>query len=162
MLALNELTQQWLKEDEMIIWQNDIYQKIKAGWAKSIIISATDAERDDGFGSSGMEPPFWTPTSNQIFELEQTIGTYLIEHPPFGEQPVEFSNYGRQYYGAVKNGVRVIYINAFCNPIEPGNPAYIRQRKELVIGIDGGSCYFQVLYNPDTNEFFDLHYNGNA
>ncbi len=122
-----------------------------------VIFSAEEAGRI-GYIFGG-KAPFWKPTDNQVQELESLLPKYLNSHPPVNDKPVgNFFEYGRQYFGVTKNGRRSIYLNAFCKPsrFDP------RWQKEIIVVEDGGSCCFQVYFDPATKEFIDLRYNGQA
>ena len=104
-------------------------------------------------------PPFWTPTLDQVRELESLLPQYLAAHPPIDDKPViNFSEYGRQYIGVTKDRRKLIYLNAFCRPQRFGQ----KWEKEAVLVKDGGSCYFQIYFDPAEKEFIGLRYNGQA
>ncbi len=65
--------------------------------------------------------------------------------------------YTYQYQANIKNGKEEVYINAFCKERKSLN-----LRKDFVFVLDGGSCYFQINYNPETGEFYNLRVNGEA
>ena len=122
-----------------------------------VIFAAEEAERIGHIFTQ--EAPFWTPTDDQVKELESLLPKYLKSHPPIDDKPVgDFLEYGRQYFGVTKNDRRLIYLNAFCKPSRFGP----RWQKEIILVIDGGSCYFQVYFDPNKKEFIGLHYNGQA
>jgi hypothetical protein len=50
-----------------------------------------------------------------------------------------------------------IYINALCSRHE-----YSELQKELIMVFDGGSCYFQAVYDLNTHSFISLNVNGEA
>ncbi len=105
------------------------------------------------------EAPFWTPTLDQVKELEALLPKYLKSHPPIYDKPVgDVFEYGRQYFGVTKNGRKLIYLNALYNPSR-FDPQW---KKEIFLVMDGGSCYFQVYFDPVKKEFTHLHYNGQA
>jgi len=120
-----------------------------------IVFAAEEAEKLSFLKN---EAPFWTPTFDQIRELELLLLKYLEAHPPIDDQPVmNFNEYGRQYMGVTKNHRRLIYLNAFCDP-----SSFDERWKELIRVKDGGSCFFQVYFDPVKREFIDLQYNGQA
>lgn len=119
-----------------------------------IIFTAAQAQK---FGYP-QESPFWTPTRRQISLLESQLLTYLKLNPPkYGSPVLAPLNYGRQYLGVTKGDRKVIFLNAFC---ETGSSD--SWREELVMVEDGGSCYFQVYFDPETRKFLELQYNGMA
>lgn len=50
-----------------------------------------------------------------------------------------------------------LYINALCDDYENDNLS-----ERFIIVFDGGSCYFQAVYNFKNNEFIKLEVNGEA
>jgi hypothetical protein len=121
------------------------------------IFSAEETERIGHI--FGGEAPFWMPTVDQVQELESLLPKYLNSHPPIDDKPVgDFFEYGRQYFGVTQKDRKLIYLNAFCNPSKFDH----RWEKEIILVKDGGSCYFQVFFDPFKKEFVHLHYNGNA
>ncbi len=133
------------------------YRASRSMSSNRVTFSAEETER---IGCPrGGEAPFWTPTDNQVQELEALLPRYLNSHPPINDKPVgNFFEYGRQYFGVTRNNRRLIYLNAFCNPSKFGR----RWEKEIILVMDGGSCYFQVYFDPAKKEFIALHYNGQA
>ena len=129
-----------------------------------VIFSAQQAE-ESGIGSwfaQGNEPiEYWTPTEENILALEDALGSYLQENPDRFrnlEIPVweRLDEYNRQYIGLVLDGEQIIYANYFCTDLETD------WKKDFVIVMDGGECFFQVKYNVKSAEFFDLQVNGDA
>jgi hypothetical protein len=65
--------------------------------------------------------------------------------------------YLRQYFGIMfQDGKPLIYANYFC---EMGFDNWL---EAPVFVLDGGECFFQLLYNPAANTYFDLRINGYA
>jgi hypothetical protein len=74
-----------------------------------VIFSAEEAEKIGYY--RGGTPPFWTPTDDQVQELELLLPKYLNSHPPIDDKPVgNFFEYGRQYFGVTQNNRRLIYL----------------------------------------------------
>ncbi|MCX5784638.1 MAG: hypothetical protein NTX59_03020 [Elusimicrobia bacterium] len=125
--------------------------------ARIIIFSASATEKLASHEAE-WEAPFWEPSSRQILRFEAAFPEYLRGNPTGRGMPGEdFKSYGRQYFGISKNGKRLIYLNAFCGPERFPN----RQMYKVWV-LDGGKCYFHVIYNPAENKFSDLQYNGEA
>lgn len=134
-----------------------VYSGGKSMNPNSIIFSAEDTEKI-GYIFGG-EAPFWTPTKDEVQELEAMLPKYLKLHPPIDDKPVKsVLEYGLQYFGVTIKDQKLIYLNAFCNPSKFDH----RWEKEFILVRDGGSCYFQVYFNPASKEFIHLHYNGQA
>jgi hypothetical protein len=103
----------------------------------------------------------WTPTAEDIAQLEADLPAFLrtAQNPWLRPDPPIWDrepDYMRQYLGIVENGNEIIYANFFCDPHD------FDWRSAYYFVNDGGDCYFQVKYNPQTREFFDLSVNGEA
>ena len=108
---------------------------------------------------------FWSPSVTDVARMEAQILPALLTNRQLsdgvgweGGQPLEVAlpNYTRQYFGYLTaDGARIIYTSFFCDvPVE---------NLTVVSAIaDGGDCFFQIHYNIDTHEYFDLHVNGEA
>ena len=121
-----------------------------AGWhAASMPFQQVDA------GTYGS----WHPSSSDIASLESGLSrisdltavnwrsSVRIEHP---------RSYFRQYIGVSNKRAPRIFINAFCDDAPPN------WHNRLVIVMDGGTCFWQALYDPATKKFSDLTINGRA
>ncbi len=97
----------------------------------------------------------WTPSEADVAALEADLPAYLEtaenqwlqDDPPIVER---VPDYMRQYLGIVENKQQIVYANFFCTIDQ------INWHNEFVLVMDGGDCYFQVKYNPQTGEFFDF------
>ncbi|HSO26973.1 MAG TPA: hypothetical protein VLS48_02805 [Anaerolineales bacterium] len=98
---------------------------------------------------------FWMPAEPDIQALEAGIEDYFgqLGLGPFG---FKILDYKRQYVGIETGGQKLVYANFFCDSLG------IDWVNEPVVIADGGSCYFQVRFNPATGEFTDLKFNGEA
>ena len=103
---------------------------------------------------------YWTPTQEDIQTLEGKLDSFLREHaesfrrqPPAWEQ---LDDYQRQYVGVIINDKRAIYGNFFCT--ETG----VDWRKEWVLVMDGGDCFFQLQFDVESGTFTELMVNGEA
>jgi hypothetical protein len=113
------------------------------------------------FLNSGQTAEYWTPSEKDVLALEDGLVFYLQNNSnSFYEQgtPVweKLDDYNRQYIGIILDGKRIVYANFFCN--NTGRD----WRKEFIFVLDGGECFFQFKYDPDSGEFFDLQVNGVA
>ncbi|MEO0826821.1 MAG: hypothetical protein AAFY67_14340 [Cyanobacteria bacterium J06642_9] len=139
---------------------------IEATTYRGVLFSATEAERqrlDAPMTADTLE--FWSPSAEDVARMEAQILPALLTDERLsdgvGWNPVQsleaaLPDYTRQYFGYfTADGEAVIYTSFFCDvPIE-----------ELTMGVaidDGGDCFFQIHYNTDTDEYFDLHVNGEA
>jgi hypothetical protein len=83
---------------------------------------------------------------SQIASLKGNYPSIHIDHP---------EAYFRQYVPIRQEGRKLLYVNAFCEA-----PSY--WRTQLVIVSDGGSCFWQALYDPATDTYSHLTINGRA
>jgi hypothetical protein len=94
----------------------------------------------------------WTPTEEDILEMEDNIKAYIEELPPNTLMPLK--EYKRQYAGAIINDHRLLYGNFFCQAFE------VDWRKDPLVVMDGGNCFFQVIYDLYTQDFVSFNING--
>ena len=72
----------------------------------------------------------------------------------------KLNKYKRQYFGYIdKNGNRILLINCFWSKDKDDSDGWLKER---IMVLDGGSYYWNVKYNLDKNELFDLDINGYA
>jgi hypothetical protein len=104
---------------------------------------------------------YWTPSEKQIDMPESCLPDFLkstIAPEQYGYRILdELDSYKRQYFGiTLKDGQPMIYTNFFCVD------DFDQWLESPVFVMDGGECFFQVLYNPATNTFSNLRNNGFA
>lgn len=85
-------------------------------------------------------------------ELENRLWQFLEQHSDYVF--LERNSYTYQYQAKTKTE---LYINAFCDSFDKQN-----LHEEFLIVFDGGSCYFQISLNLETDEFTHLNVNGEA
>ena len=108
----------------------------------------------------------FTPTHENIIEAEMALRTkleelnYLLTNQY--DTPVihkNLSKYLRQYFGYIdENGNHILIINCFWKNVD--KMAKKLWLKDRITVADGGSFYWNVKYNLDTGELFDLEVNG--
>jgi hypothetical protein len=129
---------------------------------EGVIFSGASAEQMDLEAMIGFYKTidgYWTPSRDDVLAFEERLGPYLQQAAPPQTDPSPVSDlnkYRRQYIGILVDGQRVIFANFFCN----GNPT--DWQNGLVFPIDGGSCYFDVKYDVETGELYDLSIHGEA
>ena len=113
-----------------------------------------------------MQGKRFTPTKEEIFEAEKALKSKLKEANRNLENqynsPIIHRNlkkYKRQYFGYINgNGEKVLYINSlWSKPIKEK-----RWLNQLIIVSDGGSHYWNIEYNLETDELIKLSVNGKA
>lgn len=105
---------------------------------------------------------FWTPTEEQVMRLEAGLVPFLqgaLSSREDGEDIWgNLDGYRRQYFGITFEGEEpVIYANYFCS-----NDFVDDWQNGYVSVDDGGSCFFQLMYDPEAGVFSNLRVNGEA
>ena len=134
---------------------------------RGVLFSAAEAERQRlEIPMTADTVEFWSPAVADIARLEAQMLPALLTDERLsdgvGFNPVRplaeaLPDYTRQYFGYfTPDGEAAIYASFFCNAsaedlMDGGEPP-----------LDGGDCYFQIHYNTDTNEYFDLYVHGEA
>jgi hypothetical protein len=125
-------------------------------WLALALTVATTVNAADGWIKvAGGE---WDPTPKMLNDLKAQIESYVSSRAKAqGQELKNWEDYTFQYQGQEEKGRKFIFINAFCSQRD-------RQGldKKMVVIFDGGSCYFNVKYDPSLKEFFDLFINGEA
>jgi hypothetical protein len=91
----------------------------------------------------------WTPAEDDLQAAEDAVLA-----APAGDREPEIEGY-RQYVGIVENGERKIIVNSMCDEMEGWDEQYI-------MVMDGGSCFWNAVYNVETGELESLIVNGDA
>jgi hypothetical protein len=98
----------------------------------------------------------WQPTDANLKQIEEDLPE-VSRLPAKNRKPDQYvvhpEQYDRQYIGVFSWGTRMVLVNAFCRA-----PEYWHQH--VVFVFDGGSCYWQALYDPGTRRFSELRING--
>lgn len=99
---------------------------------------------------------YWQPNAVQIYALERAAASALNES--FTLQDLR-AMYLRQYFGAVHAGERYIYGIYFCTDVAAQFPDW---REEMVMVMDGGDCFVDLVYNVDAAALVWLSVHGEA
>jgi hypothetical protein len=113
----------------------------------------------ESFGNQGDEASYWLPTVEDVAKAEALLPHYLAtsETEDAHDLPPQLDRYGRQYFGILEKGRRVLVINAFCTRLDRKD-----LRTRLVRMLDGGDCFFQAYYDVAADKFVGLAVNGDA
>jgi len=95
----------------------------------------------------------WTPSQKDILLLEERIQAYL-ETELIDARLMPLSNYQRQYAGANVKEHHLLYGNFFCQSFD------VDWRKIPIVVLDGGNCFFHVIYDLKTEDFVLFNING--
>jgi hypothetical protein len=99
----------------------------------------------------------WFPTEEDLKNAEQNISQISSLKAENWNSKIHVGHpesYFRQYVPVREAGRKLLYINAFCS--EP--PKDWGER--LVVVSDGGTCFWQVFYDPERQSFAHLTING--
>jgi hypothetical protein len=111
-------------------------------------------------GLSASEYPLATADiENAECLLLRQVDAWNAEMALDGGDHIEPADYYRQYCVLRdKEGHRILYLNAFC----AAPAAHVLWRDVWLENKDGGSCYFQVLFDLTTGRVLEFNVNGEA
>ena len=110
----------------------------------------------------------FTPIRGDVEKAEIALRLNLekLNQPLINQTPKtiihkKLNKYKRQYFGYVdSSGQRILLINCFWERKQ--NQFSKNWLTERINVLDGGSYYWQVKFNLDKDELFDLHINGHG
>jgi hypothetical protein len=103
---------------------------------------------------TGIEPEsYWVPSEADLQQAEDAVAAYAAG---MAADDAPMIDGRRQYAGFVEGGERKLYVNSFCGE---GFPDW---QSNIVFVMDGGSCFWQAVYNVDFGEIEQLMVNGEA
>jgi hypothetical protein len=94
-------------------------------------------------GSYGMATQMddtWVPAEADLRAAEDELAQHMARTPGLGAEMLDAR---RQYGGFVEDGERKIFVNSFCADFDDW-------RSDIVYVLDGGSCFWQAVYNVDS------------
>lgn len=109
----------------------------------------------------------FTPTQQEINKAEialqnslKIINKQLVNQSSTPVIHKNLKKYKRQYFGYIdKNGDRILLINCFWSRNKYDSEGWLTDQRMV---LDGGSYYWNVKFNLEKNELFDLDINGYA
>ena len=105
--------------------------------------------RDSPARHAGVVTGYWAPSRSDVEALESQL-------PQLAASVSEPSQSNRQYVGFESAGKRLIYINAFPLP----DHSEINPAREAIRVCDGGAQFWGAVFDPASNTFSELHFNG--
>jgi len=97
----------------------------------------------------------WSPTPNQLDKLRARFETFIQKGAAEKRVTLHpWQDYSFQFQGQVKDNQKVVFVNAFCIAA----PDYAQQR--FVMVLDGGPCFFNLIYDVAHDRFLELRFNG--
>jgi hypothetical protein len=125
----------------------------------ALVLSATlvaSAKPDDRWVK--VEGGSWVPTNETIAKIKEHIEPFVRTQAKLDSRELrEWRNYTFQYQGQEVRGRKFVFVNSFCV-----NDDRWQLNKQMVLVLDGGTCFFNVKYDPKKNQFFELFINGEA
>src|SRR2546425_735 len=100
----------------------------------------------------------WEPAQATVRDLEAQLAPYAKKTAQMqGRKLRNWEEYVFQYQAQEANGRRYILVNALCHVFPKRDLT-----KEIVLVLDGGSCYFNAKYDPERRQYYELLINGDA
>jgi hypothetical protein len=97
----------------------------------------------------------WTPDQGSVAQLQAALQPYVVTHASDQHRKLQpWSSYSFQFQGRGNAAGKFIFINAFCSAPDTNSA------KQFLQVLDGGTCYFELKYNPKTKTFYNLGFNG--
>ncbi|HWQ14170.1 MAG TPA: hypothetical protein VNL77_15330 [Roseiflexaceae bacterium] len=129
------------------------YTPVGDGTFEGVIVPEQDADAFDSRADG-----YWTPVETDVRALEAGLPGFL--HSAAAERSPELwrrqAAYKRQYAGLIRAGRRLVYASFLCST--HGDD----WRRQVVVVLDGGDCYFQLTYDVERGTYGDLVINGEA
>ena len=99
----------------------------------------------------------WVPDVGTMDQIRGSLRPCVLERAARDHRELPaWSSYTFQYQGQFEGTAKVVFINAFCG--DP--PSYAAEH--FVRVFDGGTCFFNLKYDPVQRRFFGLAFNGVA
>jgi hypothetical protein len=100
----------------------------------------------------------WDPSPTMLTDLKAQIESYVKSQAKAqGRELKQWQDYTFQYQAREEKGRKYIFINALCASTDRHT-----LDKQIIVILDGGSCFFNLKYDPGQKVFFDLIINGEA
>ena len=132
------------------------YREISGDGLQGVIVPADRAAEFSIYKATG----YWTPTDADVAAFDAAFTTWIAEQTDvWGADEVAErwpADYTRQYVGFERDDRQLLFVNAFCTT------EYFDWKNQPVFVMDGGPCFFSVVFNPATLEFMELMINGLA
>ncbi|MEG2804341.1 hypothetical protein [Stenotrophomonas sp.] len=105
--------------------------------------------RDSPGREAGRVTGYWAPSRKDVEQLEAAL-------PSLEAQVPRVVDFDRQYVGIEMAGRKLIYLNAFHLP----DTADIDPAREAIRVCDGGAQFWGAVFDPASNAFSDVRFNG--
>ena len=99
----------------------------------------------------------WQPDQSEVSDARVKLRPYVVAQAKArGDDLPAWRSYTFQYQGRELEGRKVIYVNAFCST--PPDDV----ERNMVMTLDGGTCFFQAYYDIEIGEYIRIFFNGVA
>jgi hypothetical protein len=100
----------------------------------------------------------WEPAQATVRELKAQLEPHAKKTAQMqGRKLRNWEEYVFQYQAQEDKGRRHILVNALCHVYPKRDLA-----KDIVLVLDGGSCYFNAKYDPERRQYYELLINGDG
>jgi len=100
----------------------------------------------------------WEPEAQVLSELKVQLAPYAQGRAQAeGRKLRNWNEYTFQYQGLEEKGRKFVLVNALCHKDRGWN-----LEQQMILVLDGGSCFFRLKFDPQRRQYFDLTINGEA
>lgn len=103
----------------------------------------------------------WVPSPEVLTFVKSgtkdAIESFAQQHD---RQLRSWDSYTFQYQGMSRNNRKFVFVNALCKESSFGKT--VKLNRNFLVVKDGGSCYFQLKYDPALGKFYEVFINGEA
>jgi hypothetical protein len=119
-----------------------------------------------GWSAIAVADNAWVRVDGGSWELEpQVLRALRAELEPYakgsartqGRKLKTWGHYTFQYQGLDEKGTKYVYVNALCRK----DPRWSLQSRMIRV-FDGGTCFFNLKFDPQKQRYYDLVINGDA
>jgi len=165
------------------VYFNDSLSKLGRAPVEAVVVPAAQGTRFY-LTSPSKQVTYFTPTLEQVFRINDALLQVTRQEDRISQRIIEY----RYQLVGIDDGTKRIFVNAFCRDHDsprdrtgdchyalrldaksgqwvsrpPGTCPAQTWLRQLVLVDDGGACYFNFKYHPDTGAISDLQVNGEA
>ena len=100
----------------------------------------------------------WNPGPQVLAELKARLESYTKgSAQKEGRKLKSWAEYTFQYQGREEKGTKYILVNALCYKDQHWN-----LEEQMILVRDGGTCFFNLKFDPQRLRYYDLIINGDA
>ena len=100
----------------------------------------------------------WVPDSSVISNIKATLEGHVKNVATERKWKIrKWESYTFQYQGVTVGGQNLVFVNALCIR----HPEW-RLEKQIVRVLDGGTCFFNIKFDPKRGQYLEFFVNGEA